>query len=380
MKGSQGKSIDESTAIEFPLLAVQTAFQRVRKVFHLGVGELQAAIDAVQGGFGGTDSQALGLVLRSLWCHSELDQLKWEIEWRMVVKAIVEQAKERKPMNESSFPENQTEDDRSEEISPSSVETVIPNLVREPTPAPTSVGFSPLPVQVPTLDEELDEFDLRSVGPVSRRSMSYGWRSMRRLRADGPRTVLDVAGTVEQVARKGFYVGPVMRRRKVNHARLVLLIDQQGSMVPFHRWSRDLVETAKLERALASVSVFYFYNVPQEFLYEDEHLTKPIALAKVLEGIDDETSVVMVSDAGAARGRRNRSRIRETTRFMGKVRSRTEQVGWLNPMPMPRWGRSAAEILAYLVPMRSMDRDGFMGVIGAVTEARWHRLPERESP
>jgi uncharacterized protein len=182
-------------------------------------------------------------------------------------------------------------------------------------------------VQVPTLDEELDEYELRSVGPV-------------------------------------------MRRRKVNHARLVLLIDQQGSMVPFHRWSRDLVETATLERALASVSVFYFYNVPQEFLYEDEHLTKPIALAKVLEGIDDETSVVLVSDAGAARGRRDRSRIRETTRFVGKVRSRTDLVGWLNPMPMTRWERSAAEILAYLVPMRSMDRDGFVGLVGEVTGMR----------
>jgi uncharacterized protein len=198
---------------------------------------------------------------------------------------------------------------------------------------------------------------------------------MRRLRADGPRTVVDIAGTVRQVARQGVYVGPVMRRRKVNHARLVLLIDQQGSMVPFHRWSRDLVETAipvpggcaNGEQALASVSVFYFYNVPQEFLYEDEHLTKPIALTKVLEGIDDETSVVLVSDAGAARGRRDRSRIRETTRFVGKVRSRTDLVGWLNPMPMTRWERSAAEILAYLVPMRSMDRDGFAGLIDDMT-------------
>ena len=179
---------------------------------------------------------------------------------------------------------------------------------------------------------------------------------------------MDVASTVKQVARQGFYVGPVMRRRKMNHARLVLLIDQQGSMVPFHRWSRDLVETAIGDTNLASVNVFYFYNVPQEFLYEDEHLTKPIALSEVLEGIDDETSVVMVSDAGAARGRRNRSRIRETTRFMGTVRSRTEMVGWLNPMPIDRWSRSGAEILAHLVPMRSMDREGFVGLINEMTQ------------
>ncbi len=357
----------KAVAIEFPLRAVQSAFSKVRKDFHLGVGELQVAIEAVQGGFGAADSEALGLVLRSLWCHSVEEQLQWETQWRQVVKAIEEQAKERKSREEPLVTSEEREDDRSDESQPVSNTSVIPNPVREAAPVTPSVGFSPLPVKVPTVDEELDEFELRSVGPVSRRSMSYGWRSMRRLRAIGARTVVDVTATVQQVARQGFYGGPVMRRRQVNQARLVLFIDQQGSMVPFHRWSRDLVETAMGETTLASVNVFYFYNVPQEFLYLDEHLTKPIALSKVLEAIDEETSVVMVSDAGAARGRRDRSRIRETTRFVGKVRSRTEMVGWLNPMPMSRWARSGAEILAYLVPMGSMDRDGFMGVVGEVT-------------
>ncbi len=358
----------KAIAIEFPLQAVQDAFRKVRKSFHLGVGELRAAIEAVQGGFGGTDAQALGLVLRSLWCHSVEEQLQWETQWRQVVKAIEQQAKERKSREEPSVSEDRTEDDRASEESQSASNTsVIPNPVREASPVTPSVGFSPLPVQVPTLEEELDEFELRNVGPVSRRSMAYGWRSMRRLRAEGPRTVVDVRATVQQVARQGFYVAPVMRRRLVNQARLVLLIDQQGSMVPFHRWSRDLMETAIADTTLASVSVFYFYNVPQEFLYLDEHLTKPIALDQVLDGIDEETSVVVVSDAGAARGRRDRSRIRETTCVVGKVRSRTERLGWLNPMPIDRWGRSGAEILAYLVPMGSMDRDGLRGVVGAVT-------------
>ena len=377
MKDFQGQSTAKSVPIEFPLVAVQDAFRKVRRSLHLGVGELQSAIDAVQAGFGGTDSQALGLVLRSLWCHSVLDQIEWETQWRQVVKTIEEQVKERKPGHEPSLPEDQPEDDRSDQSPSSSIESVIPNPVGEASPVTPSVGFSPLPVQVPTLDEDLDEFELRNVGPVSRRSMSYGWRSMRQLRADGPRTVVDVAATVQQVARQGFYVAPVLRRRLVNRAKLVLLIDQQGSMVPFHRWSRDLVETAIEETRLASVSVFYFHNVPQEFLYEDEHLTKPIAMATVLNGMDEETRVVLVSDAGAARGRRDRMRIRETTRFVGKVRSKTERVGWLNPMPIDRWSRSAAEILAYLVPMRSMDREGFMEV---VEELRGKKSFHADSP
>ena len=59
--------------------------------------------------------------------------------------------------------------------------------MQKAAPVTPSVGFSPLPVQVPTLDAELDEFELRSVGSMSR-------RSMRRLRAAGLSVVLAIEG------------------------------------------------------------------------------------------------------------------------------------------------------------------------------------------
>ncbi len=360
-------------AIEEPIAVVQDAFGRVRKVFHLGVGELRAAIDAVQAGFGDEDGERLGLVLRSLWCHSQMEQLRWDDVWRQILRDVVEQAERRALEADRSRGDRAAGSKDLGESRSTSADRVLPQQAREqsmPKPEPVAAGFSPLPVQVPEAVDELDEFELRSVGPVSRRLMSYGWRSIRCLRADGPRTLVDLSATVREVARQGGYVGPVMRRQRVNHGRLVLLVDQQGSMVPFHRWSRDLVETAMADSRLAGVNAFYFYNVPQEFVYLDEHLTKPIALAEVLDGIDEETTVLLVSDGGAARGRRERMRIRETTRVVGKVRSRTGLVGWLNPMPIDRWERSAAEILAYLLPMGSMDREGFGRVLDEVLGKR----------
>jgi uncharacterized protein len=359
----------ELLTIADPIAVVRDAFEGVRKDFHLGVGELRAAIDAVQAGFGDGEGERLGLVLRSLWCHSQMEQLRWDDHWRQVLRDVAERARQ---ALEADRTRGEREVEGNQDLGESrlpSTDRVLPQQHQEaskPIPGPVAVGFSPLPVQVPTEVDELDEFELRSVGPVSRRSMSYGWRSIRSVRADGPRTVVDVTATVRQVARLGVYGGPVMRRRRVNHGRLVLLVDQQGSMVPFHRWSRDVVETARLDSRLAGVSAFYFYNVPQEFVYLDEHLTKPIELAKVLAGIDGETTVLVVSDGGAARGRRDRMRIRETTRVVGKVRSRTGLVGWLNPMPVDRWERSAAEILAYLLPMGAMDREGFGRVLDEV--------------
>lgn len=60
--------------------------------------------------------------------------------------------------------------------------------------------------------------------------MVYLWRYLRRPIADGSADVLDVAATIDQVARQGFFLAPAYRQREVNRARLLLLIDQDGSV------------------------------------------------------------------------------------------------------------------------------------------------------
>ena len=73
-------------------------------------------------------------------------------------------------------------------------------------------------------------------------------------------------------------------------------------MTPFHRYLRDLVETAKYESGLDpdAVDVYYFSNVPTETVSRNPHLTERVTVESVLETIDTETSVLIVSDAGAA--------------------------------------------------------------------------------
>ncbi len=153
--------------------------------------------------------------------------------------------------------------------------------------------------------------------PVSRRSMAYNWRYLQRPVADGPADVLDVQATVEQSVRQGFFLAPVYRRREVNHAQVLLFVDQEGSMTPLHHFTRDLVDTAQdssLEKE--KVEVYYFHNVPDSIVYRDAHLTAPVPLEQALAECDVDTSVLIVSDAGAARGYRRMARIGATTEFL----------------------------------------------------------------
>jgi uncharacterized protein with von Willebrand factor type A (vWA) domain len=180
--------------------------------------------------------------------------------------------------------------------------------------------------------------------------------------------VLDVDATIEQATRQGFYLAPVYRRQERNNAHLLLLLDQNGSMNPFHRFTRDLVETALYESSLQpeKVDIFYFHNVPAASVYKDLYLTEPVALQTVLSTCDNQTSILIVSDAGAARGYRELKRIRATTSFLFKLKQYSSLIAWLNPMPEERWIGSSAEIIANLVPMYQMDNNGLSNAIDIV--------------
>jgi hypothetical protein len=131
-------------------------------------------------------------------------------------------------------------------------------------------------------------------------------------------------------------------------------------------FTRDLVETARDESDIEQVEVFYFHNVVAESLYRDPRLTEPVKMEQVLASCSTDTSLLLVSDAGAARGYRPMDRIRATTQFLLRLKQRTTLLAWLNPMPMARWEATSAQIIAHLVPMLQMDFDGLSNAIDIV--------------
>jgi uncharacterized protein with von Willebrand factor type A (vWA) domain len=196
--------------------------------------------------------------------------------------------------------------------------------------------------------------------------MVYNWRYLRRPLPDGPADLLDVDATVYRAAQNGFYLAPVYRRRLRNHAHLLLLVDQGGSMTPLHRFTRDLVESAQHESDLEAAEVFYFHNVPGESYYLNPRLTERLSAPQVLEMCDENTGILIVSDAGAARGQLHLPRVQATARFLAALKAYTPHIAWLNPMPRRRWADSSAQFIEGLVSMFPMDPDGMSAAIDAL--------------
>ncbi len=329
-----------------------------RSGYLLGVEEYQAALKATDAGYA-QDETALVEMAQILWCHSRSQQSQLVLIWQDLQReAQKTKAQQQKNLEEKE--EQKTLGQRpGDEVKQQPAETKP--LVTQTQVQPKQ-EFSSLPVQAPFVPIEREGIlPLQNYFPLTRRSMVYGWRFLRRPVADGCKNVLDIPATIQAVTEHGYYLSPVYRRQQHNGARLVLLIDQNGSMMPFHRFARDLVETAQEESPLQkeNVLIFYFHNVPSSHVYQDLYLTSPIPSEEVLGLCDNETSVLVVSDAGAARGYRRQERIQATTRFLLQLQKQTHLIAWLNPMPRSRWVGSSAEILAYLVPMFQMERLGF---------------------
>ena len=341
-----------------------TLFYRLREVgFNLSMREYFSAKDAIKGGWGTKDQEDFKKLLRLLWCNS------WDQQKHLALifdKTFGESAKTQEKIPNSPTKTQKTanydqfDSDSSTSTSPN---TTIEFSSTEIT-KPTTEELSPLPIPNPQLIQEYqDDAEFYTHYPISRRFMVYSWRYLRRPIAAGVRDVLDIKMTVEEATKQGFFLKPVYRRREKNHAHLLILVDQEGSMTPFHDFSRDLVETAKYESSIERVDVAYFHNLSAEYVYQDSFLTDKISLETVLNQCDSETRVLIVSDGGAARGYRQRARVSGTTEVIWEIQQHTNLVAWLNPVPQKRWNNTTASIISHLVPMFPMDQEGLKQAI-----------------
>lgn len=200
--------------------------------------------------------------------------------------------------------------------------------------------------------------------PVTQRQMKQMWRHLRRMIREGMPTELDVEATIKQIGYQGTFLEPVIVPRRVNRTELLLLIDQDGSMVPFHSLSQRLVETALRGGRLGRSNIYYFHNCPVEYLYQDPNHQQAELIENVLVQLRQERTVVLIfSDAGAARGGFNPERIDLTGAFVKQLKQYVRYIAWLNPMPRSRWFGTTAGEIAHLIPMYEVNRRGMQDAI-----------------
>ena len=207
----------------------------------------------------------------------------------------------------------------------------------------------------------------REFFPLTQRQMKHVWRYLRRPVREGKPTELDLEATIDQIGQQGLLLDIVLVPPRVNRAELMILIDQDGSMVPFHTLSHKLTETALGDGRLRKTGIYYFHNSPVEYLYRDRHHQQGELVTDILTNrCSEQTAVLIFSDAGAARGGSNEERYKLTQEFLTQLQQRVLHIAWLNPIPKERWFGTTAAKIARLVPMFEVSRPSLQDAISVL--------------
>lgn len=352
---------------ELPLLDIFNCL-RQRHGLPLGVEEYLVVVRSLEAGFGISTRQELEQLCCTLWAKSEEEnRLIRRLFERMWPHSPLEVTKQDTNIKNNTSnlpsPSNQTSvSETSLQNTPLSGLEAPPTITPEPVQAVQAVRTS-------SGDREMKRpryMLLTEYFPVTKRQMKQCWRLLRRTVRQGVPTELDVEATVAKIGREGISLQPVLAPPRINKTDLVLLIDQEGSMVPFHDLSRQLVETAQRGGRLRTANVFYFHDYPDEYLYRQRAMFNEKLITEVLEEIGEQAAVLIVSDAGAARGNFDQERVDSTKVWIEQLQQSVRYVAWLNPMPTECWRRTTASKIARFVPMFEMSPQGMNAAISVL--------------
>jgi hypothetical protein len=157
---------------------------------------------------------------------------------------------------------------------------------------------------------------------------------------------IDAAATVRAAARSGSIVAPVMKLRRKNTARLLLLIDTGEAMTPWRQFENLLVESLDPRTSrLHAVEIRYFNGVPSQKAFVERNLRKAEPLAEVLKR-NGGNPLLVVGEGGVVQARSDPSFRRRMEELLSLADAfENNPLIWVNPMPRRRWPGSLMDLL-----------------------------------
>jgi uncharacterized protein with von Willebrand factor type A (vWA) domain len=190
--------------------------------------------------------------------------------------------------------------------------------------------------------------NLDSSRELGTRNIKVAMRRLRRFAREGAAEELDMDGTIDGTARRG-WLDIRMRPERHNAVKLLLFLDVGGSMDPHVRLCEELFSAATAE--FRNLEFFYFHNCLYESVWKDNRrrFAERIPTWDLLHKYGHDYKLVFVGDAAMSPY--------EVSHPGGSVEHFNEEAGavwlkratetwrqavWLNPMEERYWDYSAS--------------------------------------
>lgn len=226
-----------------------------------------------------------------------------------------------------------SEDDVSDPLSPDTVISQVAEEIRRFRMAVPSINDESLP--------ETHVFQLEDTPFLDELSLANVWRRFRRPRFFPDARRIDADKSVDATIQAGGMMTIVGATRRVNQARLTLMLDAGSAMAPWARWRRILAETVHPDASrLDSAEVGYFATMPGENWYEADTLvldpTSDDDMEARLKDLAGRPMLVF-GEAGAARAPM-RNMPKRLNMFLDRtLKNEIRPLIWINPMRKTRW-------------------------------------------
>jgi uncharacterized protein len=175
------------------------------------------------------------------------------------------------------------------------------------------------------------------------RNIKIALRRLRRLAREGAPDELDLDGTIQSTAEKG-YLDLVLRPERRNTVKVLLFLDIGGSMDGHVKLCEELFSAARSE--FKTLEFFYFHNCLYEAVWKDNRRRhdEKIATWDVLHRYPHDYRVVFVGDASMSPyeitypgGSVEHWNEEPGSLWMQRLTGVYEKAVWLNPVPERYW-------------------------------------------
>jgi uncharacterized protein with von Willebrand factor type A (vWA) domain len=385
-------------SIPLPLLTLFHAIRR-EEGFSIGIGDYHDLIQSMQNGGGLASLDEQMRLCQLLWAKNEAQRLIVKDRYEQIVIALLSSQHNQDEENEEFEAAAAIAKDRKEVANTNQIVNANQKPIADVAKSENNQGPEgelnqnpyqkeddsnreqmrrvPRMVKISRNNPEAEDIGLsangfHNGGPVTayfhlndhfldatEREMAQGWRRIRQLTRLGAKVEFDWDATVQLIAQQGFFSDVVIRPARVNRATLHVLVDSEGSMAPFHPISELLVQSLERGSKFHYLEVLYFHDLPGKNLYRTPRLNGPVDRAQWSRTLDLMFShVLVISDAGAARGHLDDQRVAQSKNRYGHLRSRSRNLAILNPMPKDRWNETSAAPLAFHIPMFECNASG----------------------
>jgi uncharacterized protein with von Willebrand factor type A (vWA) domain len=193
--------------------------------------------------------------------------------------------------------------------------------------------------------------NLDSSKELGTRNIKVALRRLRRFAREGAAEELDMDGTIDGTARKG-WLDIQMRPERHNAVKLLLFLDAGGSMDPHVKVCEELFSAATSE--FKNLEFFYFHNCPYEGVWKDNRrrFTERTPTWDVLHKYGQDYKLIFVGDASMSPyevthpgGSVEHFNDEAGAVWMQRLVSTYPSAAWLNPIQQLYWDYSASTAL-----------------------------------